>query len=259
MKISSPSQELPSVTFFGDSSSRDRRYMVAGGFLINAKRMLEIEAEIARLREQGGIGSEFHWSAYRGGERRAAYEALVDYAFDLVRTKRAHMHVIIAKFEGYNHKAKVGENKDTSINRMYFQLCLHRLARFYGKTAAIHVRLDAGNDSRDICGMRIEACAAAYKQLGTKPNCIRSIEPISSHKVGLVQMADVIVGAIAAKQNDVKHRSPKGDLADYVLKASGRHTWGASTPASERFLTVWHFTAKDRVPRSPISGGARLG
>lgn len=244
MKLTSSGPELPSVTFFGDSSSRDRRYMVAGGFLINAKRMLEIEGEIARLRKQAGITSEFHWSAYRGGERRAAYEALVDYAFDLVRTKRAALHVIVVKFEGYNHKAKAGENKDTSVNRMYFQLCLHRLARFYGKAAAIHVRLDAGNDSRDICSMRNEVCALAYKQLGTKPNCIRSIESISSHKVGLVQMADVLVGAIAAKQNDIKHRSPKGDLADYVLKASGRNSWSTSTPADERFLTVWHHRQK---------------
>lgn len=240
MKLTSYGPDLPSVTFFGDSSSRDRRYMVAGGFLINAKRMVEIERDIARLRERGGIESEFHWSAYRGGERRAAYEALVDYAFDLVRTKRAALHVIVAKFEGYNHKAKSGENKDTSVNRMYFQLCLHRLARFYGKSAAIHVRLDAGNDSRDICGMRNELCAVAYKQLATRPNCIRSIEPIASHKVGLIQMADVIMGAIAAKQNDVKHRSPKGELADYVLKASGRNSWGSSTPAEERYLTVWH-------------------
>lgn len=218
--------------------------MVAGGFLVNGKRIVEIERRIAALRDLGGITSEFHWSAYRGGERRAAYEALVDYAFELIGNKQAALHVIVAKFEVYNHKARAGENKDTSVNRMYFQLCLHRLARFYGQTAAIHVRLDAGNDSKDICNMRNELCAAAYKQLGAKPNCIRSIEPISSHKVGLVQMADVIVGAIAAKQNDVQHTSPKGDLADYVLKASGRPTWAENTPSSERFLTVWHHVKK---------------
>ena len=235
---------LPHITFFGDSSSRDKSFMVAGGFAISGNRIAEVEDYVATLRDDGGIRSEFHWSAYRGGPRQAVYEALVDYAFDLVNKRRAAFHVIIAPFSEYNHKAKKGENRDTSINRMYYQLCLHRLGQFYGKRRAIHVRLDAGNDSADICKMRNEVCAAAYNVYGTKPNCIRSIEPVQSENAGAVQMADVILGAIAAKQNAVNHRSAKGVLADYVLRASGRHSWDVETPKEARFLTVWHFKGR---------------
>jgi hypothetical protein len=231
---------LPSLSFFGDSSSRDRAYMVAGGFAVSGSRIAEIEANIAARREAAGIKSEFHWAAYRGGEKRQAYESLVDYAFELVRNKHAALHVIIPKFEGYDHKAKPGENKDTSINRMYFQLLLHRVARFYGKKRAIHVRLDAGNDSADICEMRNQLCAKAFDRYGTRPNCIRTIEPVCSTNSGIIQMADVLVGAIAAKRNDVTHSSPKGALADYVLKASGRGSWDRDTPFWARFLTVWN-------------------
>lgn len=240
MKITPSVPDLPSISFFGDSSSRDRRFMVAGGFAINGKRLLEIEGRVAALREAGGIRSEFHWSGYRGGERREAYEGLVDYAFELLREKQAHLHVIIAKFDGYNHKAKKGENKDTSVNRMYYQLCLHRIARLYGKKAAIHIHLDAGNDSADICAMRNQLCADAYRKFTTRPNCVRTIQSVASHKSGLVQMADVIVGGIAAKVNNVQHTSPKGDLADYVLKKSGRDAWDRDTPSGARFLTVWN-------------------
>jgi hypothetical protein len=244
MKIASPGPDLPTLSFFGDSSSRNCRYMVAGGFAVSGHRMHEIEDHIASLREGGGIQSEFHWASYRGGEKRAAYEALVKYGFELVNRRHAALHIIIARFEGYNHKAVKGENKDTSVNRMYYQLCLHRLAKFYGSSRAIHVRLDSGNDSKDICAMRNQLCADAYKKVGAKPNCIRTIEPVKSHNVGLVQMADVIIGAAAAKQNEVQHTSPKGELADFILRASGRHSWGVNTPASARFLTVWHHVGK---------------
>ncbi|MCC7267720.1 MAG: DUF3800 domain-containing protein [Caulobacteraceae bacterium] len=232
------------MSFFGDSSSRNSRYMVAGGFAVAGNRMHEIEDQIATLRDDAGIRSEFHWADYRGGNRRVAYENLVDYAFDLVNKRKAALHLIIAKFEGYDHKSRAGDTKDTSVNRMYYQLCLHRLARFYGKARAIHVRLDAGHDCKDICGMRNQLCADAYRSLGAKPNCIRSIEPVDSKNVGIIQMADVIVGAVAAKQNEIIHKSAKGDLADYVLRASGRHSWAVSTPASARFLTVWHHKGK---------------
>lgn len=214
--------------------------MVAGGFAVAGSRMTEINDRIAELRASGGIASEFHWSEYRGGERREAYEDLVRYAFQLIRDKHAALHLIIGKFKGYNHKAKPGENKDTSINRMYFQLCLHKVARFYGPSRAIHIRLDDGNDSSDICKMRNQLCAAAYRQYSTKPNCVRSIEPIRSEKSGIVQMADVIVGAVAAKRNSVTHLSPKGDLADYVLQQSNRRSWDYDSRHDARFLTVWN-------------------
>lgn len=240
MAIITPNQSLPALSFFGDSSSRDAQFMVAGGFAVAGGRISEIEDHIALLREDAGITSEFHWSDYRGGRKRDAYENLVRYGFDLVNKRKAALHVIIAKFHGYDHKARRGENKDTSINRMYYQLFLHKIARFYGQSRAIHIRLDAGNDCRDICNMRHQLCAAAYTKYQTRPNCIRSIEPVNSANVGIVQLADVVLGGIAAKVNNVQHSSPKGDLATFILKASGRHSWSISTPASARFLTIWH-------------------
>lgn len=249
MSLILPKLDLPSLTFFGDSSSFNCQYMVAGGFAVSGNRINQIEDHIATLRDDAGIKSEFHWSDYRGGKKRLAYEALVKYGFDLVNKRNAAFHVIIVPFAGYNHRANEGEDKCTSVNRMYYQLCLHRLAKYYGKKRAIHVRLDAGNDSADICKMRNQLCADAYRQVGAKPNCIRSIEPVKSENIGLVQMADVVIGGIAAKVNAVNHSSPKGDLADCVLRASGRQSWSEETPSTARFLTIWHH--KSKVPRSP--------
>lgn len=246
-----PPAELPKITFFGDASSQDKEFMVAGGFAVAGNRIAEIEDKIAFLRDDAGIRSEFHWSDYRGGRRREGYEALVRYGFDLVQRKHAALHLIVSRFAGYDHKAKPGETRYTSVNRMYYQLCLRRVAAFYGRSREVHVRLDAGNDSADICSLRGQLCADAYRRYNTRPNCIRTIEPVDSRRVGLVQLADVIVGAVAAKVNAVPHTSPKGDLADFVLRHSGRSSWGTSTPRDAKFLTVWQFQGKSQVPRSP--------
>lgn len=226
--------------------------MVAGGFAVAGNRIGLIEQAIVAIKEQHGIVSEFHWSKYRGGYRKKpAYEGIVDLGFDLVRKRHAALHLLVAKFGGFDHGARTSENKDTSVNRMYYQLCLHRLARYYGRKRAIHVRLDEGADCQDVCAMRNQLCADAFKKLGANPNCIRSIEPVDSQKSPIVQMADVIVGAVAAKRNRVVHRTEKGNLADYVLRRSGLKDWDKSTPSGARFLSVWNFEGS--CPSRPYS------
>lgn len=232
------------VTFFGDASSKKSRYMVAGGFAVAAPRIREIENKVSSLRQNAGI-SEFHWSDYRGGATRESYEALVEYAFGLVSRGHAAFHVIICPFKGYKHNRRSGENEDTSVNRMYFQLLLHRAAQFYGAKRQIHVRLDEGGDSADICRMRNELCAAAYKKYQTLPNCVKSLQPLGSEKSGIIQMADVLLGGIAAALNGVRHKSEKGPLAEKILADSGRRSWEECTPQSARKLTVWNFTSSE--------------
>ncbi|WFL76132.1 hypothetical protein P7228_08965 [Altererythrobacter arenosus] len=230
----------PPVTFFGDASSKNSAYMVAGGFAVSAPRIQEIEATIASLRELIG-GKEFHWADYKGGPSRAAYSVLVQYAFELVHNGHAAFHAIITPFKGYRHKRSPGENKDTSVNRMYFQLLLHRPARFYGPKRDIHVRLDAGADSQDICRMRNELCATAYEKYRTRPNCIKSLQSYPSHQSGIIQMADVVLGGIAAKRNGIKHTTEKAALADLIQKKSKHPAWEIDTGRNARNLTIWNF------------------
>lgn len=254
MRVAIPSDLLKTITFFGDASSRNNTFMVAGGFAVAGSRIGEINDHIEGIRRSAGMKSEFHWSEYRGGHRKEkAYKDLVDYGFKLVSEQKAALHVIIAKFDGYDHRRDGGQNRDTSVNRMYYQLCLHRLAKFYGHARAIHVRLDAGNDSEDICNMRNELCADAYKKFrahpACRPNCVRTIQPMSSRSANIIQMADVIIGGIAAKRNGMVHTTAKGPLADYILKSSGRPSWDRNTPISARRLTVWnHVTKKGGTP-----------
>ena len=243
-----PDADLPSISFYGDASSRQREYMVVGGFAVNGSRIAEIEDRIAAIKAEVGMKSEFHFADYRGGRKQRAYENLVRYAFELIERRQAALHVVIAKFGNLDQNDEIRETRDTRINKLYFQLCLHRLAQFYGARRKIHVRLDAGNDSVDICSMRNQLCAAAYRQYQTLPNCFRSIEPVCSGSVGLIQMTDVLIGAIAAKRNDVQHASKKGDLANFVLRMSGRGSWTEDTTRDARFLTVWHHIHKAAGP-----------
>lgn len=180
------------------------------------------------------------WSKFTGGGRTAAYEALVDFLFLLVEQKQAAFHCIISHFAEFSHRAHEG-TPDTSVNRMYFQLGLHRLCQQYGKSCAIHIYPDNGNDSKDLPGFRGVLCAQAYKRYKTRPNCVKRIASRDSEDEAIIQMVDIVVGGIAAKRNNRVLAPPKAALADYILRKSGLPSWDVDTPQNEKFLTIWNF------------------
>lgn len=149
--------------------------------------------------------------------------------------------MIAADFRKFDHKRENNQTRDTNINKIYWLLCLHRLAKFYGKQRAIHIRLDAGDDCSNICEMKNQLSAAAFKKFDARPNCVRTIEPMSSEKSGLIQLSDVLIGGIASQLNNNRADTSKGQLAEYIRKTSGRASWSTSTPGSHRFLTVCNY------------------
>jgi len=175
-----PSQkdDLPAISFFGDASSRMSNYMVLGGVAVAGHRIAEFEERIADIRDRGGIRSEFHWKEYRGGAKQKAYQELCRFGFGMINERKAALHVMAADFRAFDHSRQDGQTRDTSINLLYWQLCLHRLAKFYGKERAIHIRLDAGDDCGNICEMRNQLSAAAYRKFSARPNCIRYSEEL---------------------------------------------------------------------------------
>jgi hypothetical protein len=240
MRLPIPDDLIKTITFFGDSSSKDKRYMVLGGFAVGGSKIGQIERDIAAIRSSAGIRSEFHWNSYRGGNRQSSYENLISYGFDLITQGSAHLHIMIADFHQFDHRMAEDQNRDTSVNKLYYQLCLHRLARFYGKRRAVHVRLDAGNDSEEICERRQPLCIDAVRKYDCRPRAFRSVEPVNSVNSGVVQMADVILGGIASNKNNGITDTAKGRLSEYILGVSGRPDWG-DTHHSARQLTVWNF------------------
>ena len=222
--------------------------MVAGGFAVKGDRVTEIESAIAEMRNCAGIKSEFHWKDYRGGNRKRAYEKLISYAFDLVEKNHAHFHVAIAKFQGAEGVKLARVPKDRRINGVYENLLIHRVARFYGKDTAIHCIFDSGDDCAEIVGRRNFICAKAYRKYQTAPNCIRTLEPMQSHKSGLIQMTDVLVGGIGALRNARQLSSPKADLAHFIHEKSGHQDWATNTGKEARKFTVWNFKAKGGLP-----------
>lgn len=215
--------------------------MVVGGAALRQDRVKEINNTIDALKAKVGAVGELKWKKYRGGNRRALHEGLVDYSALLIREQQMHLHFVVCRFSEFDHKISGPGTPEKSVNRMYFQLFLHRVCRFYGKSCAIYAFPDAGNDSSEIVGFREVVCARAYNTHKTRPNCLRSIQPQDSRLHPIMQMVDVLVGAVAAKRENRALSDHKAALADYVQAKLHPEGWQTDTARDARALTVWNF------------------
>lgn len=234
------------LQFFSDSSShRGHRYMVVGGIVLRPNRTSQLKADMQAIKDSVRMGpkSEFKWSAYKNGERKKAYFALVDLFFEMVSQGRMHFHTLICDFTEFDHKHDDPSGaKDTfkSVNKLYYQLLVHQICRRYGKAHKIAMYPDHGNDSAEVINFRESVCKAAYFKYGCQFGSLAKIHPYPSAQMLPLQLADVILGSIAAVRENRKLNKNKSELAAYILNKAPVKDWSETTHRDSNF-TVWNW------------------
>lgn len=226
--------------------------MVVGGIAIKCGFVDEVRRSFQALTKEKEIKSEVKWEKCTR-HRLDAYKALADLAFDLIDDNRLHFHCLITNFERFDHKRGTPKkDKAESVGRMLYQLSLHRTCKPYGSICKIHIRPDRGECSRHMPRMRQFLNRDAKRQW-KHDQPISSIDTIDSASEPLLQLNDIILGAVASHRNN-RHLSPyaakqKTELAEYVRKRSGLANYSTDTLRSATRFTVWNFKVEGG-PRS---------
>ena len=241
---SSRSRLLKNVmNFYCDCSSYagDNKYAVVGGIAVRAGSIEKLSSDIQKIKDEIGMESEFKWSAYRGGRKRVAYEKLIELFFVNIESKTIQFHSMIVDFEKFDHHKSGRGSRHLSVNKLYYQLMLHVVCKEYGQKYRIVMFPDHGPDSDSIIEYRAQLCAQARKKHSTEPNCLRAIQPLQSDKCLILQMNDVIIGAIAAHREVRALASDKAHIRDYVLSRSPVTDYSRNTTKNTKDFTIWNF------------------
>jgi len=229
--------------------------MVVGGLAIQPRRYADIAAAIQGIKDKANITSEMKWSKFRGGGRSSAYKAIINLFFSLTEQNQAHFHCLIAEFGKFTHRAFDGGDSESSVNKMYAQLLIHRICRYYASKCYIHVYPDKGGDSKDLIDYHGWINDSANKRYGGGHK-LATIEPADSEKCNVLQMVDIIIGGIAHSCNTPKGAiGYKAALASYILQKAKRSTWLRDTGPRVRRVTVWVFKHR----KVSVDGGAPRG
>jgi hypothetical protein len=234
--------------YMDESGQTTDRYMCVGGIALRADRAEAIRKEVAEIAATYRLRKEVKWNNLRR-DNLAGYKAMVRYFFRLLEEKRVHFHVLVCDFAQIDHRANGG--RGVSVGKMFYQFALHRAAKRYGKLCDLHLFPDSGDHAAQLLKHQHHLNNSARKFLPVERarvlTPVKLIAPTQSHLEPLLQLNDIILGAVAYRRNErydeptaSKHRKA---LARLVSTHAESLTFNYQPPKWRGRFTVWSFSS----------------
>jgi hypothetical protein len=118
--------------------------MGVAGLAMRPARVKDVIADIHTINKDYGVTSEVKWSTAKA-RREDIYKAYIDFLFALISTNSAHLHIHFVPMCKYAHNISGSRHYVDTISKQFYQLFLHRAARYYGATCKIMIRPDKGD------------------------------------------------------------------------------------------------------------------
>jgi len=188
--------------------------------------------------------SELKWQKITN-QKEAEYREIIDYFFDLKDANLLHFHSLIVPYR-FDHKAINNNDKNLGLHKMQLPVnSTSFLQKLWGaRERTIHIPRPFYKALRWTRRSRM-LNRGVRKHYGIAHNPVREIEPLDSAECNLLQINDVILGAVCAHRNlrhlKVGGKEAKRRLAEYALQRTGLNSYQNDTAITglARF-TIWN-------------------
>lgn len=234
--------------FFADESGTSGdRFTVVGGICIHRNTLQSVHDSMHMYRVAHNMHSELKWSKI-SNQKATEYEALVDYFFALNNTNRLQFHCIIFDNHQWNHSKYNDGDADVGLSKLYYQLLKNSFAKRCAPHGDLFACLDHRNSSTPLEDVRRMINAALKRDHGIHTSPLKQLVSADSKLEDLLQLNDVILGAVSAIRNG-KHllastRDAKKNIALRVLEKSGAVDFEKNFSVPR--FNVWNFRPRPR-------------
>jgi hypothetical protein len=230
-----------------ESRQSQDRFMVIGGLIIDAPEIERFTATMRKFRDEQKMFAELKWTKVTD-QKLPQYKRFVDYFFALNNTDVLHFHCIIVDNHQVDHHKFSKGDKELGFYKFYYQLLLHSFGKRYcreGEDDRFIVRLDERNSSYSLGTLKVVLNRGLNKKYKISTEPFVSIEPMNSKASELMQVNDIILGAIGSQKNGYDllagGRASKRELGQYIAAAAGLKDLKESTPWGRHRFTIWNF------------------
>lgn len=232
--------------FADESSITKDKYSIVGGTVVQSGRLQYVLNRIAALRSKHNMNAELKWSKV-SNQKQQAYEDLVDLFFELSADGYLFFHATTFDNHRWDHRQYNENDPDIGLSKLYYQMLLHQYIGSYGDLASLYVCLDRRRSTTPPGELQKILNAGAAKKFGLSFDPVRVLVMKDSKKSDMIQLNDVILGAVAAHKNG-KHlqnetRAAKRDIAIRVARKAGLSEY-LTTPSHRQHFTIWNFRPK---------------
>lgn len=234
-----------------ESRQTKDRYMVLGGIAVPQVSLEIMNRELQALRHDKEFHVEMKWNKV-SNKWLPKYKCLVDYFFEKNNADRLHFHAMIVDTHQVNHHKFNQGDKELGFYKFYYQLLLNCFGRHYCPIVEedrFVVYLDYRHTPYPLCELKDILNHGMAKQFKNYGRPFRKVEPQNSKQHDLMQINDVLIGAIGYHKNEydkIKGCSPaKAELAKYIALLSGRRRLGRDTGYGRLRFKVWNLRLRE--------------
>ncbi|MBI3740697.1 MAG: DUF3800 domain-containing protein [Chloroflexi bacterium] len=223
------------------------RYMVIGG-IITRRENEERFAETMRLfRDSQNMKAEFKWVKV-SSQKLKEYRALIDLFFSV--NQAFHFKVIVINTQEIDNRRYNKNDAELGFYKLMYQFLLHSFGAYLSPSDRCIIFLDQRTTSKyklsKLCSILNNGLHKKYKYL-RRP--VHNIQATDSKKSDLIQIADVLMGAIGYEMNGAHTRTGakrgKVLLAEYIAQKAGLVNLQQPTARSNKTFSIWHFHFRD--------------
>lgn len=232
------------IHIFADESRHVHdRFMVLGGISYNLMTISLITKKVQDLRNKYNFFSEFKWTNV-SDKYLNLYEELL---FIFLNDKNGIFKALIIDRQKLNHKQFNQNNKEIGFYKFYYQLILNMFAKDNLESNTKYViHLDKRKTSYKLEELRF------YLNIGFsskfKTNIIeypfRSVEVLDSKKSDILQINDLLIGAIGYYKNEYhlkkNCKTSKYSLIKFIQETKNIADLGNNTKWNEKDFHIWN-------------------
>jgi len=228
-----------------ESRQTKHRYMMFGGIIVLRTNLLRVQTALQNWRDENKIHAELKWTKVSKGKLEE-YKRLVDVFFSVADEKIIAFKSVVFDTSQIDYKKHFGGDKELGFYTFMYEF----LQQKFGKYAVsdehkLLVFLDERSSSYSLSELKSTLNEGIRKHYGRKVDVVRNIEPISSHKSDILQLADVLMGAVGYHYNDCHQQSnasaAKKELADYIAGKLSLGELAQETLQGKEDFEIWQY------------------
>lgn len=243
-----------------DESSTKSRFMVYGGIITSADNVPGFDALLAKWRSEKNMNGELKWTKV-SKSKLAHYKSLVDLFFDHAEKRHLHFKAVVFDTDEIDYATYHKGDESLGFYKFYYYFLLYKFGPYASTDEhRLWVFLDQRSDATHIKlgTLRNVLAAGIRKKFSRTVDVVRRVEARVSHDCDLMQIADVLMGAVGFHCNGMDKKagaSPaKIALAEHICKRAKLGNLLLQTPMWKRHFEIWRFKfsgAKKKSAPSP--------
>lgn len=234
--------------YIDESRIKGDRYMVIGGIIVSDRNLHQVDGHFQQFRDSLNLNKELKWSKIS----RSFYPYYFEYVskFFICRNYNlAHFRSMIIDTHKVNHaKYSDGKKEDTFYKFVYQLICHCHFQSVSPFDSKLIIHLDQRDSSYSLEDLLRILNRGINKRYNRILNPIISVEGMDSKKSNILQVNDILIGAIGYDKNGYYYMggsSPvKCGMVQHIRDKAGLKNLCDTTPKGQKSFTIWNFNLR---------------